>query len=172
MCWLIFWKGTLQIKIPAKKNLMTPAAAMSAGQADFIQFLQQFLKYVTATWIDDTWWYNQNKASNGSLKPGFENISEARGDIRHHGGAGSKGKPITCRSSEIHLKTNRPASFETTFPDGPMVFGICRLAFAEARDSIETNYSFFWAPSTSYIVAAMSWFYFHLKYSSPLFCKQ
>jgi hypothetical protein len=148
---------------------MTPAAVMSAGQADFIQFLQQFLKSVTATWIDNTWWYGQNKASNGSLKPGFENISEARGDIRHHGGAGSKGKPITCRSSEIHLKTNRPASFETTFPDGPwdLPTGIRR-----SQGFNWNQLHFFWAPSTSYIVAAMSWFHFHLKYSSPLFCKQ
>jgi hypothetical protein len=120
MCWLTFWKGTVQIKSKPKKSLITPAAVMSAGQADFIQFVQQFLKSVTATWIDDTWlWHNQNEASNGSLKPGFENISEARGAIRHRGGAGSKGKPIPGQSSEIHLKTNRPASFETTFPDGP-----------------------------------------------------
>ena len=109
MCWLTFWKGTLQIKPkPTKKSLITPGAVMSAGQADFIQFVQQFLKSVTATWIDDTLlWHNQNEASNGSLKPGFENISEARGAIRHRGGAGSKGKPIPCQSSEIHLKNKQ-----------------------------------------------------------------
>jgi hypothetical protein len=83
------------------------------------------------------------------LKPGFENISEARGAIRHRGGAGSKGKPIPGQSSEIHLKTNRPASFETTFPNGPMIVAICRLAFAEARDSIDTNYIDFLRPSST-----------------------
>ena len=40
-------------KIQAKKNLITPAAVMSAGQADFIQFIQQFLRSKTRLWMGD-----------------------------------------------------------------------------------------------------------------------
>ena len=89
----------------------------------------------------------------------------------------SKVKPTTCQSSEVHLKATGLCHLRQHFP---MAAVICRqsilnnswpdyarLALAEARDSIETNY-FLWECAITCLVGAKVWFQCHDLLASPI----